>query len=252
MVDFHSHIIFNIDDGSKDEEMSLNMLRQASEQGIKYVCATPHYIDIDHMITKQNYIESINKLKKINTYPIEIVAGLEVYINDKLHELWQQEKIWGINNTKYLLVEFPMNGFPIYAESVFYELRLLGVVPIIAHPERNSKFISDINLLKDLVEQGALIQLNAGSLTGKYGKTIKEFAHKLVKMNMVTVLGSDSHNDSSHKCALNQAIEIINKIDENLYESIEKNEYNILQGNEVESLPIKDIKKNIFSFFKKS
>lgn len=87
-----------------------------------------------------------------------------------------------------------MLDFPIYTEKVFYDLRLMGAIPILAHPERNLRIMKNPELFISLVEQGNLAQLNAGSLLGKYGTDIKKCAEKLVARNLIHIVGSDGHN----------------------------------------------------------
>lgn len=145
-----------------------------------------------------------------------------------------------------MLIELPMREFPIYTEDVFYELRLKGVTPIIAHPERNFKIAQEPNILKSLVEQGNLAQLNAGSLTGLYGKTIMETSEVLVKRNLIHMLGSDGHNDDKRNTFIKDAFGKINYLNKDLYNWILKNQGNIIKGQGVEPLSVIEIRKKGF------
>jgi protein-tyrosine phosphatase len=142
MIDFHSHILPGVDDGSKDFETSLKMIRNSIDEGVECICATPHFIPEEHEITREIYNLKLEQLKcsTIGDH-IQVISGLEVYINPTLPKLYKENKIWCINDKKYMLIELPMNQFPIYTEEVFYELRILGVTPILAHPERNIEII---------------------------------------------------------------------------------------------------------------
>lgn len=256
MIDFHSHILPGIDDGAKNIDMSLDMLKLSIDEGVEHICATPHFIPEEYEIDKETYFVKLNELKSTNVgQQINIVSGLEVYLDPKVPDLYDQGKIWGINNEKYMLLELPMNHFPLYTEDIFYELRLLGIVPILAHPERNLEIIKNEALLKNLINQGALAQLNCGSLRGKYGEKIQTFARNLVQKNLIHILGSDGHNTSSRKTKLNEGFEIVEKLNKPLYENIIMNENMILLGQDVEVLPIKDYLEkrsfNIFNIFKK-
>ncbi|WP_127837077.1 tyrosine-protein phosphatase [Clostridium prolinivorans] len=251
MIDFHSHIIPNIDDGSKSFDMSLEMLKLSLSEGIRYICATSHYIPNELFTDKELYFQqlnSLNKLCKEENIDINIIPALELYMHPDLPKLYSEKKIWSINNNAYVLIELPMHQFPVYTEDVLYELKLQGAKPIIAHPERNFRILEDISLLANLVQQGILSQVNAGSLRGIYGKDIKSCAEKLVDMNLIHVVGSDAHDNKRRTTKINDAYQIIKDRNSELYNWIMDNEKNIIQGLDVDILPIKQKKKrSIFS-----
>lgn len=246
MIDFHSHIVPNVDDGSADITMSKNMILNSINEGTKCICASSHYIPIEFEQPKKEFFEKINELKEMFKEDIEIVPSLEVYLTPDLVKFYDEGKIWCINEKKYMLIELPMKEFPIYTEDVFYELRLKGIIPIIAHPERNMKIAENIELLRNLIEQGALAQLNSGSILGLYGKKVKEVAEMLVEMNLIHVLGSDAHNDGKRTTNIKTAFDIVKEINSDLYKWIIENEVSIINGDDIEVLPIKKIKKNSF------
>ena len=254
MIDFHSHILPYIDDGAKSFDMSLEMMRISNDDDVKYICATPHYIAGEYEVNKEAYEEKINGLRYLcekNNIRTNVVSGLEIYINPDLAQLYEDGRIWGINDSRYLLIELPMEQFPLYTEEVFYELRLKGATPIIAHPERNIKIMKNPNLLENLIEQGALAQLNAGSLKGLYGKEVKVFAEELVKRNMIHLIGSDAHNSSSRKPNLSSSLKILNSLNGELYAWIHENQHKVLNGKDVDTLSIRKKKRfSLFNIFK--
>ena len=194
-IDFHSHILWNIDDGSLSKEMTLDMLSIAEEERVEYICATPHYIINEQEIALKEYQERFQLLTEAYKGDVNIIPGLELYMNPKLPEYYKNGLIFGLNREKYMLIELPMRDFPIYTKDVFYELSILGVKPIIAHPERNLKIQQSPNLLMELLDDGVIAQLNAGSLLGVYGQAAKDSAELFVKNNMIHLLGSDAHNN---------------------------------------------------------
>ncbi|ERI94383.1 putative capsular polysaccharide biosynthesis protein [Clostridiales bacterium oral taxon 876 str. F0540] len=251
MIDFHSHVLPYIDDGSKNFDMSLDMLRLAVDEGTNYICATSHFIPGEVVQDKKTYyekLESLQHLCKEKEINIRILPALELYMHPDLPKLYSEKSIWGINLTPYVLVELPMQQFPVYTEEVFYELRLQGARPILAHPERNLRIMKDIALLENLVEQGVLAQVNAGSLRGIYGKDIKIFAELLVEKNLIHIVGSDAHDNARRTAKIEGAFDIIKNKNKELYEWINENQYKIIEGKEVEPLQIKKGKKE-FSFF---
>lgn len=256
MIDFHSHILPGIDDGSKDFETSLKMIKISIDEGVECICATPHFIPEEHEIKRTIYDERLEELKKNKLgEQIKILSGLEVYINPTLPKLYKENKIWCINDRKYMLIELPMNQFPIYTEEVFYELRILGVTPILAHPERNIAIIKDEELLINLIRQGAIAQMNSGSLRGLYGEKVQEFSKHLVKRNLIHVLGSDGHNITGRKTKLKEGYNILRELNESLYRNIIVNERKIMEGEDIEILPIKEYKEgfinSLLNMFKK-
>lgn len=254
MIDFHSHIIHGIDDGAKSLEMSLEMLKVSEREGVEYICATPHFITEEFEISWDDYIKKLDKLILVATEEklnIKILSGLEIYMHPNLPKLYKEKKIWGINGSKYLLVELPMGQFPMYTEDIFYELMLLGARPILAHPERNLKIMKDHDLIINLIEQGVLMQMNAGSLLGDYGKDVKKTAEEFVKRNMIHILGSDGHNITSRKTQIKDAYAIIKDTNRTMHGWICKNETNIINNKPLmEFLELKlKSKKGIISFF---
>ena len=250
MIDFHSHIIHGVDDGAKSLDVSLEMLKIAESEGVEYICATPHFIPKEYEITRGKYIEKYDSLvlaSKEENLKIKILSGLEIYMHPNLPKLYKEKRIWGINGSEYLLIELPMGQFPRYTEDVFYELMLLGVKPILAHPERNIKIMENHDLIVSLIKQGVLMQINAASLLGDYGKKVKKTAHQFVKKNMVHILGSDGHNITSRKTRIKTAFDIVKDKNEPMYNWISQNQTNIINNKPtMELLEIKT-EKRIFS-----
>ena len=252
MIDFHSHIIHGIDDGAKNLDMSLEMLKIAESEGVEYICATPHFITEEFEINRDEYMEKLDKLilaSKEESLGIKILPGLEIYMHPNLPKLYKEKKIWGINDSEYLLIELPMGQFPIYTEDVFYELMLLGAKPILAHPERNLKIMKNHDLIVNLIQQGVLMQVNAGSLIGDYGKEVKKTSEEFVKRNMIHILGSDGHNITSRKTKLKGAYAYVKDSNKAMYEWIYKNQTNIINNDSIMELLELKLKKNKISFF---
>jgi protein-tyrosine phosphatase len=249
MIDFHSHILPGVDDGSTHLDMSVDMLNISINEGVHEICATPHFIVGEYEIQREDYEKRVDELR--STYindEIKILNGLELYIHPDLPKLYKNKRIWGLNDTLYLLIELPMQEYPVYTEKLFYQLRLEGAVPIIAHPERNTRIMQNNELLVNLVQQGTLVQMNAGSLRGIYGTTVQKCAEKFVSMNMVHMIGSDGHSSTKRTTRICDGYSKIKALNENLYQWIIENEKSIVDGKAVELPEIKAIKKKR-SFF---
>ncbi|ADL50328.1 tyrosine-protein phosphatase [Clostridium cellulovorans] len=253
MIDFHSHIIPNIDDGAENIATTLEMLKISYGEGTSCICATPHFIPEEMEISRSSYDILFKEVVYKKSANIKIITGLELYMSPSIPNLWDKKKIWGINDTNYLIIELPLNSYPNYADDVFYELSIRGVKPIIAHPERNIYLQNNLSKMKDLLGKDILFQVNSGSLTGKFGEDAKNTAHDLVKRNMVHLLGSDAHGSDSRTPKIRKAFDLIKDMNLELYNWILSNEENIINGKPVLPLPIKEEekKKTIFSFLKK-
>jgi protein-tyrosine phosphatase len=113
-----------------------------------------------------------------------------------------------LNGTgKYLLLEFPMQGIPPGAEKIIFGLVMGGVIPIVAHPERNFSVLKDETVLQPIIRMGTLIQVNAGSLEGQFGRQVKKTALSLLKRGLVQLVGSDAHNALDRSIELRGAVE---------------------------------------------
>ena len=201
MIDFHSHILPNIDDGSRSMEESINLIREATEAGFTGIISTSHYLQDYYECDEQErrkLLEDIDdeasKLSNnIGRQIPKLYLGSEIYITTDMINLLEEKKASTINNTKYVLFELPMNSKPLFVKDVVYKLIEDGYRPIIAHPERYSYVKEDIGFVKELKDMGALFQSNYGSIIGMYGNSAKKTVKKLLKENLISFLGSDVH-----------------------------------------------------------
>ena len=192
MIDFHSHILPNIDDGSKNMEETIELLEEAQKAGFTKIISTSHYMEQYYEVTENDRLELINKIQQ-QDQRVEILLGSEIYITDELVELLKDKKASSINNSKYVLFELPLNVKEIGAKEVVYRLIENDYIPIIAHPERYSYVQQDINYIEELTQMGALLQANYGSIIGMYGSKAEKTVKKLLKNNSIQFLGSDVH-----------------------------------------------------------
>ena len=197
MIDLHSHIIYGIDDGSHTLEESLEILSIAYEYGVKDIVLTPHYIK-DSKYNANNKIkkELLNNLKKElkqRNIDINLYLGNEVFIDEELPSLLKTD-ISTINNTKYILIEFPMGSKSNIIDEVLDELDDAGLIPIIAHPERYLAYYKDYDFYYHLKERGCILQGNIGSIYGHYGRKTKKMMKELLKRNLIDCFGSDIHH----------------------------------------------------------
>lgn len=195
MVDIHSHIIFGIDDGSKSFEDSKTMIKQAIDNGIDHIIATPHYNDF---ITPEFFNQRDENLSKLIGYiqsenlQLTIEAGCEVSFQID----WDNFNFYKqcVIREKYLLIEFSDIEIPDNYLEIIFKIRKKNLVPIVAHPERSYKIQNDYSIIKDLHRMGCLFQLDAGSLKNHFGKSTLKTAETFLKSNVYHFIGSDAHS----------------------------------------------------------
>ena len=256
MIDFHNHIIPNLDDGSKSIDMSINMLKEAESQGITDIINTVHYQHpkMENKNTSYDFIiNEINKLQKIvndHNINIKIHPASEVFFKFNLTEILDNP-ITTFGNGKYMLIEFQRLSFPKGYEDEIFNLQLKGVTPIIAHPERYRGIQKDINLAKTWIERGYLIQIDCASIIGRFGKETQIAAVKLLKNGLCHLIGSDAHNDKNRNFFLKQALLETKKIvgkDSTLL--IKNNSKKIFKGEKALSYSKQHQKTSLFTKFK--
>lgn len=191
MIDIHAHIL-PIDDGSKDLETSLSMIKESVEQGVRGIILTPHYnrstkLSIEQ--TKQSF-EEFKQLVKQSGYDIDLYLGQEFYIDKHYKKKIEQNDFLSLNDSKYILIEFAYDTKMDITE-VVYELIGLGYKPIIAHAERYENLT--IEEVEEIKEMGGYIQVNANMLVGVSISKASAIAKKLLKKGLVDFVASDVH-----------------------------------------------------------
>lgn len=196
MKDLHSHYLFNVDDGSRSFDETKKMLDNAKKNNITDIVFTPHYINETSYVN--GYKDNNKIFKEIKKYAdslnINVYLGNEVFISNNILDLYKEKKITTINNSKYMLIEIPMNSKINDVKSIFFNLISNGIIPILAHPERYIVYYKDIEFFKELKTIGVLFQMNFPSLFGLYGKHAKYMSKKFLKLHMIDFIGSDIHH----------------------------------------------------------
>lgn len=214
MIDIHTHILPGVDDGAQTVSDSLEMARLAVEEGISKLVASPHHYTSRFYNPKEEIVPKVerlnNELKK-EGIPLEVLVGQEVRLIGDFVKEYESDQIVTINDGIYVLVEFPANHVPRYAEQLFYDIQMAGLIPIIVHPERNSQIVEQPDKLYHLIEKGALSQVTAASIAGYFGKRIQRFSLQLIEANLTHVIASDAHNTTNRSFKMNEAFLTIEK-----------------------------------------
>ncbi len=247
MIDIHSHILPGIDDGSKSIEMSLEMLRNAEKDGTKKIVATPHFCrgyGEEQYSSVKEMVKSLNHKAKEAGINISILYGQEDYSEEILSD-YKEGLIGTIEGTNYMLFELPMREN--LDESIFdllYELQILGVKLILAHPERYKFIMDNPSMINRFIEEDILLQMNAGSICGSFGKNVKKTAEILVKHGVYNFIGSDAHDNEVRVTGINEGIEEASKINKIYRKHFVKSSEAMLNNEDVEFLGEKIVKKS--------
>lgn len=215
MIDIHCHILPGIDDGAQTIEDSIAMAKQAVREGITTIIATPHHRNGKYENSSEKVIEQTNLLNerlKQDKINLHILPGQEPRIYGEILQAYKDNDIITLNQTsKYLFLELPSNHVPRYTEQLIYDLQLVGLTPIIVHPERNGEITENSDILYQLVKKGALTQVTAASITGGFGNKIRKFTLQLIEANLTHFVASDAHNITTRSFRLREAYEEIEK-----------------------------------------
>ncbi|MBF7018004.1 tyrosine-protein phosphatase [Staphylococcus durrellii] len=248
MFDVHNHILINVDDGPKSKEEMLNLLRQAKDEGITGIVATPHHLHRcynNEIAVVKEKIQDLKEMEEVQQLGIEIYAGQEVRLSDQILNQLDSGEIEGINRSKYILIELPTNRVPRFTQNLIYEIQNKGFVPIIVHPERNKEIAQNLDRLYDLINGGALSQLTASSLAGEFGKYIRKVSIQMIENNLVHFVASDAHNTENRPFYLKRLLyqKDAKKYTEDIEEMLENSKSIIQNQNIKKRQPIKDYKK---------
>ncbi len=211
MVDIHCHVLPGLDDGSPDLETSVAMCKSAVEDGITHVVGTPHCsdefeFDFDTNIARRNELQAA-----IGPKP-ELMLGCDFHLNDiNLELLKVSADRFLINQKNHLLVENSNYSLPPAMEQMFYQLRCRGIIPVLTHPERNPLWQRKSDLLKKLAGQDCVVQITAGSLSGRFGRMPQKYAMQWLKDGLVHVVASDAHNLTGRPLKMKEAFGAVAK-----------------------------------------
>src|SRR5690625_3766291 len=200
MIDIHSHILPGVDDGAKDEQASIDMAKAAINEGITHIVASPHHkngVFDNYRDEIQMQVTVLNDLYKMHEIDLTVIPGQEVRIYGEVVEDFKNGALQMVNDSKYMLIEFPSASVPRYADQLFYDMQMEGIQPIIVHPERNQELLKNHDKMYSFIKAGVLSQVTAGSILGKFGKDIQEFSEQLIEANLTHFIASDAHNTAS-------------------------------------------------------
>ena len=193
MIDLHSHILPELDDGSRSLQESLAMARMAVDSGVTVMAATPHCADGR---AREVYAawKLLRQALKENAIPLKLFPGMEIFGTENTLQLLREGKLFTLNGSRYPLIEFSFHSDGDQETRILRSLCKAGLRPIVAHPERYTYVQYDPELINRWYRMGCLMQVNRGSLLGRFGSGAQELAVELVDRNFVSVVASDAHS----------------------------------------------------------
>ncbi|PIC64000.1 capsular biosynthesis protein [Sporosarcina sp. P13] len=214
MIDIHSHLLFGVDDGPETMEGTMRMVEQATAEGITHLVVTPHaysphyHVPVSEVESQVRMISDVMEAAQIG---LTLSTGQEVRIHEHLVSNLLHKNILTIADTRYLLLELPSQHVPAYTIKMINSLLEEGIVPIIAHPERNKGIAEKPERLERLVRHGALAQVTAGSLAGHFGKSVQKLSIQLIEANLIHAYGSDAHNTENRPFLFTKGLDVLGR-----------------------------------------
>lgn len=212
--DIHTHILYGVDDGSKNEKMSMDMLALAWEEGITDMILTPHYNPARWEFAPARHQEIIRHLEALceeRGIDIRFHLGCEMMWSSDCKDAMMRGEVQPMAGSDYMLVEFrPQTEFRVLRDAVQTIIQC-GYNPIVAHVERYEAILSEPGRVEELRDLGALIQVNAGSIMGDFGKDTKKVARQLLKWEEVDFIATDAHRETGRAPYIQECAAYITK-----------------------------------------
>ena len=227
----------------------MELCRQAAADGITALVCTPH-VDFRYTNTRttiEPVFALLDEAVKTAGIALRLVKGAEVHMSpDILIRLKERDLLTYHDSGRYLLLEFPFQQVIMGTEDLVYRLRLAGVTPIIAHPERIGFFMDDPDRLFNLIRIGALGQVTGGSLMGQFGDKSLRVAVSMVERNLVHIIASDAHDVSYRRPVLSEVAEMARRRfgQERARQMVDENPRAVIEGSDIDPpAPVESSKK---------
>lgn len=212
--DMHCHLLFGVDDGPRQMETSLQLLRQEYDAGVRTVYLTPHFrknmFECPKDTIQENF-EALQERIKQELPDLTLRLGCEIHVSMDVAEDIKSGRCATMAGTEFVLLEFPEIAEKKYILDRCHAVMNKGFAPIIAHAERCSAIRKDLELLERLVEMGIYIQMSAGSIIGEDGFFWKQFCKKAMQRDLIHFVGSDAHDLKERKVNIGKCAAYLEK-----------------------------------------
>lgn len=193
MIDLHSHILPELDDGSQSLEESLAMARMAVQSGVTVMVATPHCMD-DRAQQVYAAWRLLREALRDTEIPLKLYLGMEIFGTADTVRLLRAGRLFPLNGSQYPLIEFSFRSTGEEETQILYQVLRAGYRPLVAHPERYGYVRENPELINLWTKMGCLLQVNRGSLLGRFGPGAQRMAAELVERGFVTAVATDAHS----------------------------------------------------------
>ncbi len=216
MIDIHSHVLPGVDDGSESMEMSLDMLAMAADSGVRTLVATPHCnipweFDNYRSPELEELFLSLQREAAREEIPVRLIRGMEIYATPELPELLREQRVWTLNGGRCFLTEFSFREDPDFCSDILRRCRALGYRPVIAHPERYYFLQDDPQLAYEWCTAGYALQLNKGSILGRFGPEVRETAELLLRHGLAACVASDAHRPYERSTHMREVWDVLSR-----------------------------------------
>lgn len=214
LCNIHCHMLYGVDDGARDTQEMYRMMDTAYKSGVRMICMTPHhnpaYFNTPVEATVRHFAAAAEYAK--GKYPdLRLFLGHEMYYYNSSVEDILGKRCFTLNKTRSVLVEFGPYDDTASIESGVSRLVTSGFHPVVAHVERYADIRRKTDRVRALIERGAKIQVNAASVTGKYGLITKSYVMSLIGKGLVDIVADDCHNTTDKTVCLREAYDLVEK-----------------------------------------
>ena len=205
MIDLHCHILPGVDDGPKNLDESLEMVRIFIKAGYCQVVATPHHVPGTAWMLSveeiRNKLAELNRAIKNENIELDVLSGMEIGFDPLIPDLLEKDQLLTLGKTSYVLIETPFQQLPLGWEQVVFAILSKGYLILMAHPERCAQLAAKPQLVDRLIESGVYLQVNWDSFLGYHGRAALRMAHYLAESGCIHCLATDSHNPQERHAA---------------------------------------------------
>lgn len=212
LIDIHSHILYEVDDGASSREVSIEMLREAAKQGVTDIIATPHYRQGMFSYPPKKIFSHYQELRReAHKVGIRLSLGCEYFVDGDIYENLEKGRVPTLAGTRYVLTEYAPDAAYSMMQMFSQNLLRQGYIPVIAHVERVRNLVSHPEYVRELSSMGVFIQVNAGGVLGKGGLSRQRFLLKLLREGLVDLVASDAHDMQRRPIMLEECAAYVEK-----------------------------------------
>lgn len=209
MIDIHHHLLFGLDDGARDIEISVAMAEMSIQNGVTHIVCTPHSSEQFRFNPDLNR-ERLAAIQERIGDRLTLALGCDFHLMyDNIEDAIVHPAKYSINGKNFLLVEFHNQSIPRNMTETFFRLGLAGLTSIITHPERNPLLVQQPERLAEWIRAGCYVQITAASLNGRFGRTAERVSHDLLERNWVHFIATDAHDLVSRPPKLREAYDLV-------------------------------------------